>query len=127
MAQKWNLLLVEDNLPDALIVREAIRLENLPVEIHVAPDGEQALAFLARAERDPEAPCPQVLLLDLNLPKVDGFEVLRRLRSSQKFRATPVLVVSSSDAPTDRGRAANSARAISRNRRATRNSSNSAR
>ncbi len=80
-------------------MREAIRMENLPLEVHMAPDGQQAIEFIARAEQDPSAPCPQVLLLDFNLPKVDGFEVLRRLRASEKFRTVPVLVVSSSDSP----------------------------
>ncbi len=87
-------------------MREAIRMENLPLEIHVAPDGQQAIEFIARAENDPDAPHPQLLLLDLNLPKVDGFEVLRRLRASEKFKTIPVLIVSSSDAPGDRSRAA---------------------
>jgi CheY-like chemotaxis protein len=103
---RWSLLLAEDNLPDALLVREAIRTENLPLEVHVAADGQQALAFIARAEQDPGAPCPQVLLLDLNLPKVDGFEVLRRLRASEKFKSIPVLIVSSSDSADDRSQAA---------------------
>jgi DNA-binding response OmpR family regulator len=87
------------------LVREAIRMENLPVDVHLAKDGQAALAFIAKAEQDPDAPCPQVLLLDLNLPKVDGFEVLRRLRASEKFKAIPVLIVSSSDSPADRSRA----------------------
>ena len=76
------------------------------MDVHVAPDGQQAIEFIARAERDPDAPSPQFLLLDLNLPKVDGFEVLRRLRASEKFKAIPVLIVSSSDSPGDKSRAA---------------------
>jgi DNA-binding response OmpR family regulator len=101
-----NLLLAEDNLPDALLVREAIRMENLPLQVHLAADGEQAIEFIARAERDTEAPCPHFLLLDLNLPKVDGFDVLRRLRASDRCKAIPVLIISSSDSPADRSRAA---------------------
>lgn len=102
----WTLLLAEDNLPDALLVREAIQAEELPLQVHVTPDGQQALAFIARAEKDPQAPCPQILVLDLNLPRVDGFEVLRRLRASEKFKSMPVLIVSSSDSPDDRSQAA---------------------
>jgi DNA-binding response OmpR family regulator len=101
-----NLLLAEDNLPDALLVREAIRLQNLPLDVHMAADGQAALAFIDRAAKDPDAPRPQVLLLDLNLPKVDGFEVLRRLRANAQFQNTPVLIISSSDAPNDRSQAA---------------------
>jgi CheY-like chemotaxis protein len=101
-----NLLLAEDNLPDALLVREAIRLENLPLELHVAPDGQCAIDFIVKAEKDPNAPCPHLLLLDINLPKADGFEVLRRLRSSDRCRSVPVLMISSSDSPSDRNQAA---------------------
>jgi CheY-like chemotaxis protein len=104
--QRLNLLLAEDNLPDAILVREAIRLENLPLEVHVAPDGQRAIDFIARAEQDPDAPCPHFLLLDINLPKADGFEVLRRLRNSQRCGKVPVLMISSSDSPTDRSQAA---------------------
>jgi CheY-like chemotaxis protein len=89
-----------------LLVREAIGKENLPLDVHIAPDGKQAIDFIATAERNPDAPCPHFLLLDLNLPKVDGFEVLRRLRASEKLKDIPVLIVSSSDSPADRGRAA---------------------
>src|SRR5262245_57666843 len=74
------MLMVEDNLADALIVREAIILERLPVELRLAKDGEAAWSFIENAESDPQAPCPQALLLDLNLPKMDGFQILKRLR-----------------------------------------------
>ena len=104
--QRWNLLLVEDNLPDALLVREAIRKENLPLEVHLAADGEKAIDFIENAEKNPDAPSPQLVLLDLNLPKVSGLEVLRRLRASERFKSLPVLIVSSSDAPADRAWAA---------------------
>jgi two-component system, chemotaxis family, response regulator Rcp1 len=87
-------------------VREAIRLENLPLELHVVPDGQRAIDFIARAEQDPDAPCPHLLLLDINLPKADGFEVLRRLRDSDRCGAVPVLMISSSDSPPDRNQAA---------------------
>lgn len=89
-----------------LLVREVIRSENLPFDVHVASDGERAIEFIAKAEEDPDAPCPHLLLLDLNLPKKDGFEVLRRLRASEKCKAIPVLIVTSSDAPSDLSQAA---------------------
>ena len=47
-------------------------MENLPLEVHIAPDGERVIEFIAAAERDPNAPCPDILLLDLNLPKIEG-------------------------------------------------------
>lgn len=104
--QPLILLLAEDNPPDALLVRQAIRMENLPLEVHLAQDGERAIDFIAAAERDTGAPIPQLLLLDLNLPKIHGLEVLLRIRASDKLRNIPVLVVTSSDSPTDRIRAA---------------------
>jgi len=101
-----NLLVVEDNLPDALIIKEAIRKESLPVKVQIVPDGERALELILAADKDDQAECPQALLLDLNLPKVDGFEVLRALRGSTRFRNLPVLVVTSSDSPGDRSEVA---------------------
>ena len=86
---RLNLLLAEDNLPDALLVREAIQLENLPIDLHVASDGQRAIDFIEQSDKDPNAPCPHVLLLDINLPKADGFEVLRRLRESERCRKFP--------------------------------------
>jgi len=106
LPQRFNLLLAEDNLPDALLVREVVRMESLPLDIHIAADGQRAIEFIANAEADPQAPCPHLLLLDLNLPKRDGFEVLRRLRASEKCRGIPVLIVTSSDAPSDQSQAA---------------------
>jgi len=99
--QRLNLLLAEDNLPDALLVREAIRKENLPFEVHIASDGQQAIDFIDKAEADSAAPCPHFLVLDLNLPKRDGFEVLKRLRATRKCKDIPVIVISSSDSPND--------------------------
>ena len=99
-------MLAEDNLPDAILVREAIKMENLPLEVHIAPDGERAIELLVNAETDPDAPCPDVLLLDINLPRIDGFEVLRRVRASGKFKDVPVIVITSSDSPADRSEAA---------------------
>jgi DNA-binding response OmpR family regulator len=99
--------LAEDNLPDALLVREAIQLEKLPLEVHGAADGERVIDWITRVERgDADVPCPHIFLLDLNLPRVDGFEVLRRIRASEKCKDVPVLVVTSSDSPADRAMAA---------------------
>ncbi len=87
-------------------MREVIRAENLPIDVHIAADGQQAIEFIEKAEEDPSAPCPHFLLLDLNLPKRDGFEVLQRLRASEKCKAIPVVIITSSDSPTDVSQAA---------------------
>jgi len=89
-----------------LLVREAIRKEDLPLDLHIAHDGLEAIQFLETAEHDPNAACPHIVLLDINLPKVDGFAVLKRLRQSEKCKGIPVIVISSSDAPGDRDAAA---------------------
>ena len=83
-------------------MREAIQAEQLEVDVHIVADGELAIDFIARAATDSEAPAPHVMLLDLNLPKVDGFEVLRRVRAIEKFKNIPVIIVTSSDSPEDR-------------------------
>ena len=93
--------MVEDNLADALLVREAIRVENLPLEVHAAVDGEAAIAFIENAEKNVNAPTPDAVVLDINLPKIDGFEVLRRIRASEKFKDLPVIILTSSDSPAD--------------------------
>jgi chemotaxis family two-component system response regulator Rcp1 len=101
-----TLLLAEDNLPDALLVREVIRAQNLPVEVHLVKDGEEAIDFIARSDEDDSAPRAQLLLLDLNLPKREGFEVLKCVRGSRRSHAIPVLIVTSSDSLADRAQAA---------------------
>jgi two-component system, chemotaxis family, response regulator Rcp1 len=83
-------------------VREAINQEGLQVEIHAVSDGELAVLFIEKAEKDPDAPSPDAVILDLNLPKVDGFEVLRRIRRSQRFGKLPVMLLSSSASQADR-------------------------
>jgi CheY-like chemotaxis protein len=99
--------MVEDNLADALLVREAIQLEGLDLNIQPAIDGEMAIAAIERAEEDPDGAPLDAVFLDLNIPRVDGFEVLRRIRASQRLRNLPVIVITSSDALADRREGAN--------------------
>ena len=87
-------------------MREVIRAENLPMDVHIVADGQQAIEFIEKAEQDSSAPCPHFLLLDLNLPKRDGFEVLQRLRASEKCKDIPVVIITSSDSPNDVSQAA---------------------
>ena len=87
-------------------MREAIQAEHLDVDVHIVADGELAIDFITRAAMDPDAPAPHVMLLDLNLPRVDGFEVLRRVRAIERFKSIPVIIVTSSDSPEDRSEAA---------------------
>jgi two-component system response regulator len=96
--------LVEDNEDDVALTLRAFKKNNLANEVHVATDGQKALEFLfgngehaARAAED----LPQVVLLDLKLPKVDGLEVLRRIRANARTRALPVVVLTSSKEERD--------------------------
>ena len=96
-----QVLLVEDNPGDIRLVREAVRVCGLPVELNTVGDGEQALAFMFRKPPFEKAPTPDLILLDLNLPKVDGREVLSRIKQDPALRRTPVFILSTSGAQTD--------------------------
>jgi two-component system, chemotaxis family, response regulator Rcp1 len=97
-----RLLVVEDNAAYLHLVQRAFRDRRgkFRWELSVAEDGERALQLLFEEEED-SAPLPDMILLDWNLPKVTGSEVLRRLKEHQKLRRIPVLVFSSSDADDD--------------------------
>jgi DNA-binding response OmpR family regulator len=96
-----NILLVEDNPGDVLLIREALAAR-LPVsEILVYEDGEQMMQWIDRLDRK-EVSCPDVILLDLNLPQVNGETVLARLGRSPLCRSVLTIVVTSSDSPRDR-------------------------
>ena len=101
-----NILLAEDNWGDVLLVQEALRAHQVQHTLHVVRDGAEALAFVERMGQPGSEPCPDLVLLDVNLPKVDGPEVLKALRNHEACARTPVIVVSSSDSPRDRSRMA---------------------
>lgn len=99
---KRLLLLVEDNSADVFLVEQAIEVHQVPVQLVVAEDGEQACRYFEQIAADESARRPDVVLLDLNLPKKSGAEVLEELQKSQKFQSMPVIVLTSSDSPEDR-------------------------
>jgi CheY-like chemotaxis protein len=93
---------VEDNKTDVFLIREAIASCRIDAAIEVVRDGQAAVSYFeAVDERHTEA-CPDLILLDMNLPKRSGDEVLKHLRTSTNCRHSKVLIVSSSDAPQDR-------------------------
>jgi two-component system response regulator len=94
------ILLIEDNPADVNIMLTALRDARRSPEIHVAADGEEALAFLKRA-----GPPPDLVLLDLSLPKVDGFQVLEAMKADPVLRRIPVVVISGSARESDVARA----------------------
>lgn len=99
-----EILLVEDNPDDVELTLHALRKENLANHIHIARDGEEALDFLfcngPHADRSFDHP-PRLVLLDLKLPKVDGMEVLRRLKEDSRTRSIPVVILTSSKEERD--------------------------
>ncbi len=101
-----NILLAEDNPGDIFLVRKALEEHAIAHELHVVSDGEEALAFVAHMGQPGRAPCPDVLLLDLNLPKVDGPELLKQFRKHPACADIPVIAMSSSDMHRDRARMA---------------------
>jgi len=96
------ILLAEDNSADIELVREALEDRAIAFELQVVEDGERAMDFIERIDRDSTLGCPKVFLLDLHLPKRNGEEVLRRLRASERCGQTPVVILTSSDSPGDR-------------------------
>ena len=99
-----DILLVEDNQDDAELALHALRRENLANNIFVVRDGEEALEFIfcsgAFAHRSFDHP-PKLILLDLKLPKVDGMEVLKRLKSDPRTKTIPVVIMTSSKEDRD--------------------------
>jgi chemotaxis family two-component system response regulator Rcp1 len=96
------ILIVEDNESDVFLIRKAIEKTKLPVTLHVVKDGLQAMRFFDQADSNPAAPCPTLVLLDINLPRKQGGEVLKYMRNSRKCGKALVIAVSSSDSPRDR-------------------------
>ena len=98
---KPKILLVEDNPGDVRLTEEAFAESNLGCVLFVAENGERALDFLYKREGNEGAPTPDLVLLDLNLPKLNGLEFLARVKSDEKLRRLPVLVLSTSTAERD--------------------------
>lgn len=96
-----EILLVEDNPGDVRLTREALREGKVRNNLHVAADGVEALHFLRKEGRFADAVRPDLILLDLNLPKKDGREVLEDIKSDPDLRYIPVVVLTSSQAEQD--------------------------
>ena len=95
------ILLAEDNPADVQLVREALEDRAVVCDLRVVQDGEQAIAFIERIDRNSHLECPSLVLLDLHLPKRNGDEILRCLRASERCGQTAVVVLTSSDSPRD--------------------------
>ena len=100
-ARALHVLLVEDDPGDVLLAKEAFEQSPAPCHLHVAADGEEAIAFLRRTGPWNMAPRPGLILLDLNLPGRDGLEVLAEIKADPDLKTIPVVVLTTSQAPED--------------------------
>lgn len=104
-ASRFEILLVEDNPGDVLLTKEAFREGRLAHRLWVTGDGEEALNFLHKEGKFADVPRPDLILLDLNLPKCDGRQVLEVLKNDPSLRQIPVVVLTTSEAEQDIWRA----------------------
>ena len=96
-----EVLLVEDSPGDVRLTREAFRDAKVHIKLHVASDGTKAMAFLKREGEYADAPRPDLILLDLNLPKKDGRQVLEEIKESLLLKSIPVVILTTSSSEAD--------------------------
>jgi len=101
----FPILLVEDNPDDVLILKRSWKKRDIRNPMYVVNDGEEALQFLKREGNYVDAPTPGLIILDLNMPKKDGFEVLENIKCNDLLRSIPVIILTSSDRDKDIKRA----------------------
>ena len=99
---QYYIVLVEDSAADVFLVREALEQAGVRAELQILQDGEVAIEFLEAIESNENAPSPNLLILDLNLPLVGGEQVLEHVRRMRKCGSTPVIILTSSESPRDR-------------------------
>jgi len=105
ISQQYPILLVEDNEDDVIITRRAIEKGGIRNRLYVVPDGEEALNFLRREGKYRDVPRPGIILLDLKMPKIDGFEVLKQVKNDNDLKIIPIVILTSSGRDEDVRRA----------------------
>jgi hypothetical protein len=105
MGAKFTYLLIEDDLDHAELIRRTLVRQRSEIVVEHVSDGAQALAYLRQQGPYKGRPMPDVILLDLKLPKMDGHEVLAGIKQDEQLRQIPVVVLTTSDAASDRARA----------------------
>ncbi|WP_414468908.1 response regulator [Methanobacterium sp. ACI-7] len=96
-----NILLVEDNPADARLIEEVLKDTNANNKLHVVKDGVDAMNFLYKKEEFSDAPRPDIILLDLNLPRKDGREVLKEVKENEELKSIPIVILTTSSANED--------------------------
>lgn len=102
---EYRILIAEDNHADVYLIEHALRQQGLTYRLETADNGEDMLKMIAAIELDAAQRCPDLFLLDLNLPRHSGDEILARIRQSSRLASVPVIIITSSDSPQDRSRA----------------------
>ncbi|MDQ6951321.1 MAG: response regulator [Mariprofundales bacterium] len=101
MSDIFCMLLIEDNPADARLVEEALRENKVLIDLHTVPDGELALDYLHQRGQFSNATPPDLILLDLNLPGMDGREILAHIKQDPVLRSTPTIILTTSQADRD--------------------------
>lgn len=96
-----EILLVEDNPADVMLAQHAFEKSKIINNLNVVPDGDKAIDFLFKENEYKDAPTPDLIMLDLNLPKVDGHTVLERIKNTEKLKRIPIVIMSGSHAQSD--------------------------
>ena len=96
-----EILLVEDNPADIRLTQEAIKESKISNNLHIVRDGMEAISFLRKEGKFSNAVCPDLILLDLNLPKINGFEVLNEIKKDNDLKRIPVVILTISEAEVD--------------------------
>ncbi len=96
-----QVLLVEDSPGDIRLTLEAFRDTNPSIRLHVANDGVEAMAFLGKKGSTPHAPRPDLILLDLNMPKMDGRQALAQIKQDERLKTIPTVILTTSEAEAD--------------------------
>lgn len=100
-ARPISVLLVDDDPGDVLMIEEALETIGAPRNVYVVNDGEEAVSFLRRTGAFADAPRPDVVLLDLNMPRMDGRQVLAEIKADSQLRSIPIVVLTTSQSPAD--------------------------
>jgi CheY-like chemotaxis protein len=98
-----TILLIEDNETDRLVMQEILEQCGIDFKLCTAVNGSEAIEYIKHIGVDESAPCPGLVLLDLNLPGISGIEVLKQIRNTTRYDGVPVVIVTSSDSEDDRG------------------------
>lgn len=97
-----NIFLAEDNPGDVVLVQEALSEQDIPHTLYTIADGDEALRFVSNMGLPGHPPCAEIVLLDINLPKVSGLRLLKELRRNPQKKRIPVIIVSSSESPEEK-------------------------